>query len=153
MNTNLTKNQKAILGFIKTFQKKNGYSPTLEEIGKKFKLSSSATIYQYLAALDKKGYTKRTKGQPRSIEIIKKSKKQNGLVKIPLLGTIASGQPIEAIEIPDETILVAKNEIGNYKNYYALKVKGNSMIDEGIFDGDIVIIRKLRRVTQRNLSC
>lgn len=76
--------------------------------------------------------------KPRAINAIK----QEELIKIPIAGTIAAGQPIEAIEIPDTTVTISKKEIIPTEKHYALRVKGNSMIDEGIFDGDIVIIRK-----------
>ena len=135
----LTRNQKAILDFIKSFQKTKGYPPTLEEIGKKFKLSSPATVHQYLSVLRKKGYVQRQKGHARSIEIF-----QNGisdLVEIPLLGIIAAGKPVEAIQNP-EPIQVPKNMLSKSGRHYALKVEGNSMMNEGISDGDTVIVRE-----------
>ena len=135
----LTRNQKAILDFIKSFQKAKGYPPTLEEIGKKFKLSSPATVHQYLSVLCKKGYVQRQKGHARSIEIF-----QNGtsdLVEIPLLGIIAAGKPVEAIQNP-EPIQVPKNMLSKSGRHYALKVEGNSMMNEGISDGDTVIVRE-----------
>lgn len=138
MTTPLTKKQKNILDFIKSFQEKNDYSPTLEEIGKRFKLSSKATVHQYLSALDQKGHIKQNKGYARSIELTE----IKTVIEIPLLGTITAGAPIDAIEVPDETISVAKNELSSSGKHYALRVKGDSMIDEGIFDGDTVIIKK-----------
>ncbi len=134
----LTKKQKQILDFIKKSAGKNGFAPSLEEIKKHFHLHSVATIHQHLETLQKKGYLSKQKNQPRGIEI----KKKESMVQIPLLGTIAAGQPIEAIEIPDETITITKDEIGKQGKHYALRVQGNSMINEGIFDGDIVVIRK-----------
>ena len=137
----LTKRQKQILDYIKKYIRKNNYAPSLEEIGKHFKLSSVATVHQHIKNLKVEGYLKKTENQPRSIEINKK-RESSGLVEIPLLGTIAAGQPIEAIEVPDETIVIPKEEIGKFGDYYALRVAGNSMINEGIYDGDIVVIRK-----------
>jgi len=137
----LTKRQKQIYEFINIYFEKHGISPTLEEIGRKFHLSSVATVHEHLSALEKKGYVKKEHGQARTLETINKNE-DIGLVKIPLLGTIAAGQPIEAIEIPDEIITITRNEIGRQGNHYALRVQGNSMIDEGIFDGDIVVIHR-----------
>ncbi|HEY0088487.1 MAG TPA: transcriptional repressor LexA [Candidatus Lokiarchaeia archaeon] len=134
----LTKKQKQILDYITNYIKEKGYSPTFETIKRKFKLSSVATVHQHIRTLKEKGFIDKSS---RSIKLVKKSK-AFGLVKIPILGTIAAGQPIEAIEIPDETIAVTKNEIGKSGNHYALRVQGNSMIEEGIFDGDIVVIKQ-----------
>lgn len=134
----LTPRQKQILDLIKKHTKKRGVAPSLAEIKKRLRLSSVSNIHQHIEALKNKGYLNKQKNQPRGIEILK----SEGLVKIPLLGTIAAGQPIEAIEDPTETIAVSQNEIGRVGNYYALSVQGNSMIDDGIFDGDIVVIRK-----------
>jgi len=133
----LTKRQKQILGFITTYNKKHGISPALEEIKRHFRLSSVSTIHQHIKALEKKGYLNKLENQPRGIEIRKSDK----LVQVPLLGTIAAGQPIEAIENKTETIEIPKSQLSKSGEHYALKVTGNSMIDENINDGDIVIIR------------
>ncbi len=133
----LTKRQKQILDYIEKFIEKNGYSPSLEKIAKHFKLVKS-TIHQHVETLKNKEYLE---NQPRIIEI-SKNKEFQALIQIPMLGTISAGQPIEAIEIPNETITIAENEIGKFGNHYALRVQGNSMIDEGIFDGDIIVIKK-----------
>ena len=131
----LTKKQKPILDFIKFFSKKKGYSPSHEEIGKKFKLSVSS-VNQYLTALKEKGYIQKNKGQARSIKI----SEAESMVKIPLLGTIAAGQPIEAIE-EKETIAVPKNKLPRAGKCFALQVSGDSMIDENINDGDIILVK------------
>lgn len=136
----LTKKQKAILDFVQAFQKEKGYSPTLEEIGKKFKLSSVGTVYQYLDALRRKGYIQRNKGRARSIEPYMKGG-NDPLVEIPLLGVITAGKPIEAIEDP-QPLQVSKSMLSKTGRHYALRVQGNSMVDEGIFNGDVVIIRR-----------
>ena len=135
----LTKNQKAILDFIKSFQKNKGYPPTLEEIGKKFKLSSPATSYQYINTLRKKGYVQRKKGYARSIEIYQNN--TSDLVEIPLLGIIAAGKPIEAIQNP-EPLEVPRSMLSKTGRHYALRVEGNSMIKEGISNGDTIIVRE-----------
>ena len=135
-----TKRQKQILDYITSYIKEKDYAPSLEEIKKHFKLSSASTVHQHVKALKEKGYLKKIENQPRSIEINKKQR-VSGLVAIPLLGTIAAGEPIEAIE-DKETIEVQKDLLSKSGEHFALRVQGNSMIDEGILDGSIVIIRK-----------
>ena len=135
----LTPKQKPILDYIKKYIKEKGYSPSLEEVGKRFKLAKS-TIHQHVEELKEKGYLNKLDYQARSIELTK-NRRVFDLVKIPLLGTIAAGQPIEAIE-DKETIEVPKSQLSRSGEHYALRVQGNSMIDEGIFDGDTVVIRK-----------
>jgi adenine-specific DNA-methyltransferase len=136
----LTKRQKQILDYITKYIKENGYAPSLEEIKKHFRLSSIATVHQHVETLSLKGYLKKIENQPRSIELNEKTKKSD-LVKIPLLGVIAAGEPIEAIE-DKETIEVQKNLLSKSGEHFALRVQGNSMLDDGIYDNDTVIIRK-----------
>jgi len=138
INQPLTPKQKRILNFIKSFTEKNDYAPSLEEIAKHFKLKAVSTVHQYVETLKRKGYLKKEDHQPRSFSPLKKTSE---VIKVPLLGFISAGQPIEAIENP-ETIEVSRQLIPHAENIFALKVKGNSMIDEGIFDGDTVIIKK-----------
>ncbi|MCX6763410.1 MAG: transcriptional repressor LexA [Candidatus Moranbacteria bacterium] len=135
----LTKRQKQIYEFIKGYLRKNGLSPTFEEIRKHLKLKALSTIHEHIEELIEKGFILKNNYGARSIEL---AKSVSNSIEIPLLGTIAAGQPIEAIEIPGETVTVPKDEIEKYGKNYALRVQGNSMIDEGIFDGDIVVIRK-----------
>lgn len=135
----LSPRQKQIFEYIKEFLKKRGYSPSLKEIGKRFGVGKS-TIHQHVEALKEKGYLDKTIYQPRTIEIMK-DRKISDLVAIPLLGTITAGEPIETYQIP-EKIEVPKNLLSKGGENFALKVSGNSMIDEGIFDGDTVIIKR-----------
>lgn len=135
----LTPKQKKIFEYIKKYIRENNYSPSLEEIGRHFKLAKS-TVHQHIETLREKEVLKKIENQPRSIELNKK-KSRSDLVSVSLLGTIAAGQPIEAIEIP-EKIEVPKNQLSKSGEHYALRVQGDSMIDEGIFDGDIVVIKK-----------
>ena len=137
----LTPKQKQILDYIKKYIKEKGYAPSLEDIRRRFKLFSRSTVHQHIEALRIKGYLNKIENQPRSIELNEKQRRSD-LVAIPLLGTIAAGEPIEAIEIPDETITTSKEQIGDPSKHYALRVDGDSMIEEGIFDGDIVIVRE-----------
>jgi SOS regulatory protein LexA len=136
----LTLKQKKVFDYIKKYSKKKGYSPTQKEIGKHFGLVKS-TVHQHIETLKEKGYLNKLDNQARAIEIVE-NKKPSNLIDVPLLGTIAAGQPIEAIEVPGETITITKDEIGRSGNHYALRVTGNSMIDDGIYDGDIVVIRQ-----------
>lgn len=134
----LTKRQKEVLDFITSHQEKKGYSPSLEEICKRFKLSSVSTAHFHVKRLQDAGYLTKEENRPRSINALQESQ----MVQVPLLGTIAAGQPIEAIEIPGATISISKKEMMPRKKHYALRVQGDSMVNEGIFDGDIVVIRK-----------
>ena len=136
----LTKRQKEILDYIHGFIKDNGFSPSLEEIARHFKLSSVATVHEHIAALKAKHYINAEENQPRSINVYgKKDIKEQ--ITLPLLGIIAAGSPIEAIENP-EPVTVSRSLLSRSGRHYVLKVKGNSMINEGIFDGDFVIIRE-----------
>ncbi|MFA5947841.1 MAG: transcriptional repressor LexA [Candidatus Gracilibacteria bacterium] len=134
----LTKRQKQVLDFIKSYKEKYDFSPSLEEIKMRLKLSSVSTAHFHVKNLQESGYLQKEYNQPRAIAAID----EKMTIDVPLLGVIAAGQPIEAIEIPNETITIAKDDIGKSGQHYALRVRGDSMIDEGIFDGDIVIIRK-----------
>lgn len=132
----LTKRQKEVLDFVKHFSKKKGYSPSLEEIQKHFKLASVSTAHFHVEKLKEGGYLEKSENKARAISI------QNSapMVRIPLLGKIAAGEPIEAIE-QREFITVPKNKSLTYGDVYALRVVGNSMIDENINDGDVVLVK------------
>lgn len=134
----LTKRQKQILDYITKFIKKNDYSPSLEEMKEHFKLSSVSTIHQHVEALKEKGCLDKIKNRPRSIDVYENEQ----MIQVPLSGTIAAGEPIEAIENREETIAVPKNKLPNSGEFYALRVIGNSMIDENINDGDIILIKQ-----------
>jgi len=131
----LTKRQKQVLDFIQSFINKKDYAPSLEEIQKHLKLSSVSTIHHHLSKLEKEGFITRAKKKPRAIKI------KEELVKIPLVGTISTGEATEIIE-NSETVKVSKSQLSKSGKHYALRVHGNSVIDEGIFEGDIVVIRK-----------
>ena len=134
----LTKRQKQILDFIAIRTKKTEVAPSLGEIRKHFRLKSVSNIHQHIEAIKNKGYLQKEKNQHRSIEVVKERK----FFDIPILGNITAGQPIEVIENFEDTVSINNNSIKNPKEYYALNVIGDSMIDEGIFDGDIVVIKK-----------
>jgi site-specific DNA-methyltransferase (adenine-specific) len=133
----LTKRQKQVFDFITAYKKRKGYAPALEEIRKKFKFASVSTAHFHVSQLRDLGYLARGENKPRSIDIIGRET----MVKVPLLGTIAAGQPIEAIQ-DKEMIAVPKSKIPHSSEVYALRVIGNSMVDEKINDGDIVLVRQ-----------
>lgn len=133
----LTKRQKQALDFIKTYKNKHDYAPSLEEIKKHLRLSSVSTAHFHVQSLQSMGYLRKEENQPRALDVFSEQK----LVQIPILGTIAAGQPIEAIE-NKETITVPQNKLSSSGEFYALRVFGNSMIDENIKDGDIVLVKQ-----------
>jgi len=133
----LTKKQKLVLDFVKQHEKKKGYSPSLEEIQQHFKLASVSTAHFHIKQLQKKGLLTKEEKQGRTISAMKEEK----TLEIPLVGSIAAGQPIEAMETHDETVTVPRSDIKLPFQHYALRVKGDSMIEEGIFNNDIVVIR------------
>lgn len=134
----LTKRKKQVLDYVIKYIAKRDYAPSLEEIKRHLGLSSVSTAHYHIQALQAQGYLRKECNQPRALTTIK----NEHTIDIPLVGTIAAGQPIEAIEVSNETIAVPRSEVGSSGELYALRVVGNSMIQEGIFDGDIVIIRK-----------
>ena len=136
INRAITPKQKKVLDLIFSLTLKKGYAPSLEEIGSKLNLAIS-TVHQHVSALETKGYLKKESNQPRGVSLLEKTSET---VEIPLLGIIAAGNPIEPIENP-EPIKVPKTFISKYGDFYALKVKGDSMIEDGIWDGDVVIIK------------
>ena len=137
----ITKRQKQVYDFVKVFIDDKGYSPTLEEIKKRLRLSAVSTVHQHINALIDKGYIKRFDNLARAIEINGVTEEDQNFIEIPLLGMIAAGEPIEAIEIP-ETISVPKELTLGQGRHYGLKVRGDSMQDAGIFDSDTVIVRE-----------
>jgi len=134
----ISKRQKEVFEFIKNFIKTKKYSPSLDEVKDHFGLASVSTAHYHVKKLQEAGYLLKEYNQPRGVT----TTQEKEVIQIPLVGTIAAGQPIEAIEIPDQTITLSRNEVGKFGNFYALQVVGNSMIDEGIFDGDTVVLRK-----------
>jgi len=138
MNT-LTKKQKLVFDFIHRYKTENGISPTIEEIRKKLKLKAVSTIHEHIKSLHEKGFLQKGENSARSIEL---NNDNTSILQIPIIGVIAAGQPIEAVEDNQETISIVNPNIKTAQGHYALKVRGDSMIDEGIFDGDIVVIKK-----------
>ncbi len=143
----LTERQEKILSFIQEFQRENGYPPTLREIGKKFEISSTYGVKKHVDALAKKGYLNILSNASRGISIRKddsfdaainiSEKEEN---KIPIIGRVAAGSPILADENIEGSILIDSKLLKKSDKCFALKVKGDSMIEAGIFEGDLVII-------------
>ena len=141
----LTDRQEEILQIIKQLIAKNGYPPTVREIGAKAKLNSPATIHFHLKKLEEKGYIRKGSGKNRTIEILVPNEylEQNeNVVEVPLLGKVTAGSPIEAIETPDEYFALPAYLVNSKKEIFTLKVSGESMINVGIYDGDILIVER-----------
>ncbi len=135
----LTKKQKLIFDFIKHAIQRDGYAPSIHEIGEHFGLSSPATIHKHLTNLEEKGLIRRAPNMSRGMELLGSEPHVAG-VEVPLLGTIAAGRPIEAFSV-EETISIPEDMLGR-NGTYVLKVKGESMIEEQIRDGDFVVIEE-----------
>ncbi len=133
----LTKRQREILDYLNEFIQQHGYAPSLEEVGHRFGLSSLATVHKHLTNLQEKGFIKRAWNRSRSVELVQ-TKLGGRAVELPLLGFVAAGAPIEAVATA-ETISVPEDLVGK-KDTYVLRVRGESMIDEQIRDGDFVIV-------------
>jgi repressor LexA len=133
----LTKRQREIMDYLGEFIQQHGYAPSLEEIGRRFGLSSLATVHKHLTNLQDKGFIKRSWNRSRSVELLP-ARMGGRAVELPLLGYVAAGVPIEAIA-GAETIAVPEDLVGK-RDTYVLRVRGDSMIDEQIRDGDFVIV-------------
>ena len=151
----LTKKQKELYDFLDHYIKSNQISPSFEEMKKAVNLKSKSGIHRLITSLEQRGFIKRLKHKARAMEITKKLYQNNSKessYEIPLLGAIAAGNPIEAIENPDEYISVPSNFMSPNNQYFGLKVKGLSMIDKGIFDGDVAVIKKTSSVLNGKIA-
>lgn len=135
---NLTKKQKEVLDFITQFIQSYEYAPSYREIAEHFGLSSTATVHEHVKALEDKGLISSSHNVARSLEIT--NYRFGKAIELPLAGIITAGEPIEAIETP-ETIAVPQNLVRD-ENSFVLKVRGDSMIEDGILDGDYVIVQR-----------
>lgn len=143
MPVTLYKRQKQILDFINQYVSVNGHSPTLQEMADALSLRSLATVHEHLQALSRKGIIRRFEGSVRGIEVLDK-KIGDALqgIELPLLGFIAAGAPIEPYTDPNATFSVSPALVSAKKRSYVLQVKGDSMIEDGILDGDFVVIEE-----------
>lgn len=139
--TPLTKRQREILDYLEDFIREHGYAPSLEEIGHRFGLSSLATVHKHLTNLEEKGCIRRSWNRSRSVEMVA-TRSASRAIDLPMLGYVAAGTPIEAVPGTD-TIAVPESLAGK-RDSYVLRVKGDSMIDEQIRDGDYVVVEDRR---------
>lgn len=147
----LTKRQKEVLDYISEYIQGHGYSPSYEEIGRALDLASLATVHKHISALEQKQYLRRAYNQSRSLELapryfqdISRSLNLNeSTFSVPLLGQIAAGVPVESPSVPDCLIL---SDFVSNENLYALKVRGESMIEDHICDGDYVLVERVNTV-------
>jgi repressor LexA len=137
----VTRRQKEMMDFLDDYIERNGYAPTIEETAEHFGLRSLATVHKHLTNLQKKGLIKRDWNRSRALELVPTTVKVQA-VELPLLGRVAAGSPIEAIT-SSETIFVPEDMVGRQETY-VLQVKGDSMIEEQIRDGDYVIVENRR---------
>jgi repressor LexA len=139
----LTRRQKEVLDFIASYQVENGYSPSYEEIARGLELASIATVHKHISALQTRNYLHRSHNQSRSIEVAPRylqEQRRNRLeasLEVPVLGTIAAGKPVEAY---DDKATVSFADFVGHKDTYALRVRGNSMIDDHICEGDMILV-------------
>jgi repressor LexA len=142
----LTKRQKQVIDFIATFVEDNGYSPSYEEIAQGLGLASLATVHKHISALEAKNYLKRGFNRSRSLEMgskyVQEHRRQREL-EIPLLGKIAAGKPVEAVE---QRATLSFADFVGHRDTYALEVRGDSMIEDHICDGDMILVERTSEV-------
>jgi len=156
----LTKKQKELFDFLSDYISSHSISPTFEEMKHAINLKSKSGIHRLITSLEQRGFIKRLKHKARAMEIIKflpnhshfTNNEKKTTYEIPLLGSIAAGDPIHAIENPDEYINVPASFISPNNQYFGLKVIGLSMIEKGIFDGDIAVIKKTSSVLNGKIA-
>ena len=136
----LTRRQREILDFISGHIVAKGYAPSFEEIARQFGFQSLATVHEHLTNLERKGFIRRAHNESRAIEVVP-PKGQSGATELPLLGLVAAGEPIEAVS-GDDVIAVPDELIPRRGRSYVLKVRGQSMIDEHIKDGDFIVVHE-----------
>ncbi len=152
----LTKKQKELYDYLKNYISSNHISPSFEEMKSAVNLKSKSGIHRLITSLEERGFIKRLKHKARAMEIINKNQNENNSIStsinIPLIGTIAAGEAIEAIENTDEFVSVPSSMTSPNSKYFGLKVKGLSMIEKGIFDGDIAVIKKTNNVESGKIA-
>jgi len=143
MPVTLYKRQKQLVDFISQYIQANGHSPTLQEIADSMGLSSLATVHEHIATLVRKGVIKKYDGSVRGLEIVDSRYSSHGAgLQVPILGFIAAGKPIEPYTDPNASFGVSPTMVSGKKRSFVLQVKGDSMVDEGILDGDFVVIEE-----------
>jgi repressor LexA len=139
----VTKRQKQLLDYLAAYIAQHGFAPTLEEIGRHFRLGSLATVHKHLQNLERKGLIRRLPNRSRALEL-RPTDGAPAAVSVPLLGRVAAGAPIEPVEVP-ESVAVPEELLGRGETF-ALRVRGDSMVGEGILDGDVVLVESRREV-------
>ena len=156
----LTKKQKELYGFLKDYIKKSGISPSFEEMKTALNLKSKSGIHTLITNLEQRGFIKRLKHKARAMQILKNPQDMNSTnenninnsMNIPILGSISAGNPIEAISQENDNISVPNDMLSNNYKYFALNVRGDSMIDEGIYNGDIAIIKHSKTINNGKIA-
>jgi repressor LexA len=152
MPITLYKRQRQIVDFISQYIQKNGYSPTLQEIATSIGVSSLATVHEHLQALQRKKVIKKFEGAVRGIELVDRTYvRMSDSVDLPLLGFIAAGNPIQPHTDPNATFKVAPDLVSSHHRSYVLQVKGKSMIEDHIDDGDFVVIMETKDVSNGDI--
>lgn len=156
MSKELTERQSDILQFIREFIDFNGYPPTYREIGKKFGIASTFGVKRHLDALIKKGHLSMEENSSRTISLTQQSLQQvrkdaDSVIDLPIVGRVAAGYPILAEQNIEGSITIQSSLIGNSENCFGLKVRGDSMIEAGIFEGDIVIVNSQKNAANGDI--
>lgn len=138
----ITKKQQEVLNIIQQAINRKGYPPSMREVTAKMNLTSAAGIHKHIKALVKKGFLAKEDYLSRSLRVIDKKATTSEFVELPLVGYVAAGLPIEAIEQQGETLTVPTSMLGSGRDHFMLRVRGDSMVEENIMDGDYVIIEK-----------
>jgi repressor LexA len=141
----VTRRQKEVLDFLESFVQRNGYSPSFEEIARGMGLKSLATVHKHITNLEKKGMLDRVHNRSRSIDVVPPGARTRSSLKLPLAGRIAAGLPMENVETPESISL--HDVVGN-RDVFALEVRGDSMRDEHIINGDYVLVERTRTARQ-----
>ncbi|MGH9805026.1 MAG: transcriptional repressor LexA [Candidatus Acidiferrales bacterium] len=149
----LTRKQKRVLDFLIGFLNRHRYSPSFEEIAAGLRLNSIATVHKHLQTLEKKGFIRKGYNQSRSIEIVQlprpvKEEVARHVFELPLLGRIAAGQPVEAVENPET---ISLGDFTRSKNVYVLEVKGDSMVEDHILEGDYILVEQTENANNRDI--
>ncbi len=141
----LTRRQKEVLDYISSFVQRNGYSPSFEEIARGLDLKSLATVHKHISNLQTKGFLERAHNRSRSIDVLPPRTRQRSAERLPLMGRIAAGYPVEAMETTES---ISLSDITGNKEVFALEVRGDSMRDEHIVNGDYVLVERTQKARE-----
>ena len=152
MGKGLTRRQQEILTFVRRYTDAHGYPPSVREIGQALGLTSSSTVHSHLSALEKKGYLRRDPSKPRALEILKDEREVTvkKVVPLPVVGQVTAGLPILAQQNIEDYFPLPQDFVRS-EECFILKVRGDSMVDAGIFDGDMLVVRKQQTAKDRDI--